>query len=111
MLILWKKTCFLVNQVVMNCYLIISRTTTKKKMKPKRSEVNLAALKTLSKIACQKLAPFSADKTLTLPKPFIVETETYNLNEKKNGIQLKKFLWSCLRGDIDTIEIDLPFTS
>ena len=51
--------------------------------KPNRSEVNLAAVKALSKLACQKLAPFSTGKTLTLPRPFIVETETYNLNEKK----------------------------
>ena len=51
-------------------------------MKPNKSEVNLASVKTLSKLACQKLAPFSKEKTLTLPGPFIVETETYNLNEK-----------------------------
>ena len=77
-------------------------------MKPNRSEVNLATVKTLSKLVYQKLAPFLTDKTLTLPEPFIVETETYNLNEKKNDNQLKKFLWSCLRGDTDTTEIDLP---
>ena len=54
------------------------------------------------------MVPFSTDKTLTLPEPFIVETETYHLNEKKNDNQLKKFLWSCLRGYTDTTEIDLP---
>ena len=48
------------------------------------------------------------DKTLTLPELFIVETETYNSNEKKNDNQLKKFLWSCLRGNTDTTDIDLP---
>ena len=31
---------------------------TKKEMKPKRSEVNLAAVKTFSKLACQELVPF-----------------------------------------------------
>ena len=75
--------------------------------KRNRSEVNLAAVKALSKLACQKLASFSTGKTLTLPRPFFVETETYNLNEKKNDNQLKKFLWGCLRGDTDTTEIDL----
>ena len=63
-------------------------------MKPKRSEINLAAVKTLSKLACQELVPFSTDKTLTLPEPFIVKTETYKSNKKKNDNQLKKFLWS-----------------
>ena len=80
----------------------------KKEMKSNRSKVNLTAVKTLSKLTCQKLVPFSTDKTLALPEPFIAETETYNTNEKKNDNQLKKFLWSCLRGDTDTNEIDLP---
>ena len=61
-------------------------------MKRNRNEVNLAAVKILSKLACQELDPFSTDKTLILPEPFIVETETYNSNEKKNENQLKKFL-------------------
>ena len=87
---------------------LFQEITTKKEIKPNRSEVNLAAVKTLSKLACQKQAPFSTDKTLTVPEPLTVETETYNLNEKKNDNQLKKFLWSCLRGDTDTNEIDLP---
>ena len=68
---------------------LFQEITTKKELKPNRSEVNLAAVKTFSKLACQKLAPFSTDKTLTLPEPFIVETETYNLNEKKNDNQLE----------------------
>ena len=65
-------------------------------MKPNRSEVNLAAVKILSKLACKELNSFLTDKTLTLPEPFIVETETYNSNEKKNDNQLKKFLWIVL---------------
>ena len=77
-------------------------------MKRNRNEVNLAAVKILSKLACQELDPFSTDKTLTLPQPFIVETGTYNLHEKKNDNQLKKFLWSCIRWNTDTTEIDLP---
>ena len=87
---------------------LFQKVTTKKEMKPNRNEVNLAVVKALSKLACQKMAPFSTDKTLTLPEPFIVETETSNLNEKKNDNQLKKFLWRCLRGDTDTSEIGLP---
>ena len=66
-------------------------------MKPNRSEINLAAVKILSKLACQELDPFLTDKSLTLPQPFIVETGTYNLHEKKNDNQLKTFLWSCIR--------------
>ena len=54
---------------------------TKKVMKTKRSEANLAAVKTL------ELVPFSTDKTLTLPEPFTAETEIYNSNEKKNDNQ------------------------
>ena len=77
-----------------------------KEMKPNRSVVNLAAVNTLNKLTCQELVPFSTEKTL--PEPFIVETETYNSNEKKNDNQLKKFLCSCLRRDTDTTEIDLP---
>ena len=77
-------------------------------MKPNRSEVNLAAVKIISKLACKELNSFSTGKTLTLPEPFIVETETYNSNEKKNDNQLKKLLWSCPRGNTDTTEIDLP---
>ena len=69
---------------------------TKKEMKLNIDEVNLAAVKTLSKLACQELVSFAMEKPLTLPEPFIVETETYNLNGKKNDNQLKKFLWSCL---------------
>ena len=80
---------------------------TKQGTKNKRSEVNLAALKTLSKLAFQELVPFSTDKTLTLPKPFIVETNTYS-NEKKNDNPLNESLWSCRRGDFNTTGIDLP---
>ena len=49
---------------------------TKKEMKPNKSELNLAAVKKLSKLACQELVPFSKDKTLNLSEPFIVEIET-----------------------------------
>ena len=79
-----------------------------KAMKPNRKEVNLAAVQTLSRLTCQDLVPFSTDKTLTLPELFIVETKTYNPNKIRNDNQLKKFLWSCLREDINTTEIDLP---
>ena len=65
---------------------------TKKVIKPKRNEVNLATVKTLNKLACQKLVLFSTDRTLTLPEPFIVEAETYSSNKKKNDNQLKTFL-------------------
>ena len=75
---------------------LFQETPTKKEMKHNRSKVNLAATETCSKLACQELVPFSADKTLTLPESFIVETETYHSNEKKNYNQLNKFLWSCL---------------
>ena len=71
---------------------LFQETHTIKVIELKRSEVNLAAVKRLSKLACQELVPFSINKTLTLPEPFIVETETYNSNEKKNDNQLKKFL-------------------
>ena len=54
------------------------------------------------------MVPFSTDKTLILPEPFIAETETYHSNEKKNDNQLKKFLWNRLRGNTDKTEIDLP---
>ena len=53
-------------------------------MKPNRGEVNLAAVKTLSKLACQELVPFSTEKTLTLSESFIVGTKIFNSNEKKN---------------------------
>ena len=53
------------------------------------------------------MVPFWTGKTLTLPEPFIVETETYKSNEKKNDNQLKKFFWSCLTGNTDTTEINL----
>ena len=86
---------------------LFQEVPTKKVMKPKRSEVNLAAVKTLSKFACHELVPFSTEKTLALPVPFIIETETYKSNEKKIDNQLKKFLWSCRRGNTDTSEIDL----
>lgn len=76
-------------------------------MKNKRSEVNLAAIKILRKLAFQELVPFSTDKTLTLSKPFIVETNTYS-NGKKNDNPLNESLWSCLTGDTNTTEIDLP---
>ena len=81
---------------------------TKKVMKPQRSEINVAVVKTLSKLAYQELVPFSTDKTSTLPEPYIVETESYNSNEKKNDNELKKILWSCLRGNANTTETDLP---
>ena len=76
-------------------------------MKNKRSEVNLAAVKTLRKLAFQELVPFSTEKTLTLPKPFIVETNTFS-NGKKNDNPLNESLWSCLIGDTNTTEIDFP---
>ena len=57
---------------------------TKKEMKHNRSNTNSAAVETLSKLACQELVPFSADKTFTLRESFIVETETYHSNEKEN---------------------------
>ena len=63
---------------------LFQKIPTNKVMKPKRSEINVAVVKTLSKLACQGLVPFSTDKTLTLPKTFIVETESYNSNEKKS---------------------------
>ena len=88
---------------------LFQKIPTNKVMKPKRSEISVAVVKTLSKLACQGLVPFSLDKTLTLQKTFIVETESYNPNEKKKiDNQLKKFFWSCLGGNSNTTEIDLP---
>ena len=58
-----------------------------------------------NKRAYQELVPFSTEKTLILLESFIVETETHSSNGKKNDNQLKKFLWSCLRGNTDTTEI------
>ena len=47
---------------------LFQEITTKKEMKPTKSEVNLAAVKTLSKFACQKLAPFSTDKNFNFTR-------------------------------------------
>ena len=62
---------------------LFQQITTNKEVKTSTSQVNLAAVKTFSKLASHKLPLFSTDNTLTLPKPFIVETDTYHLNEKK----------------------------
>ena len=44
---------------------LFQEITTKKEMKPKKSEVNLAPVKTLN---CQKLAPFSTDKNFNFTR-------------------------------------------
>ena len=79
-----------------------------KESKPLRSEVNLQNIKALSKLRCQKLVPFSTDKTLTVPETFTVQAETYNSQEKQKSIEMKKILESCVTGNADASAVTLP---
>ena len=78
-----------------------------KESKPLSSEVNLQNVKTLSKLPCQELVPFSTDKTLTAPETFAVQAETYNSQEKQKSIEMKKILENCVRGNADTSAVTL----
>ena len=87
---------------------LFQEVPTQKESKPLRSEVNLQNVKTLSKLHCQELVPFSTDKTLTVPETFTVQAETYNSPEKQKSIEMKKILESCVRGNADASAVTLP---
>ena len=58
-----------------------------KQKKLGKSEVNLKEIKSIEKLSCQQLVPYSTDKSLVIPETFTVQLETFASDTKKKNLK------------------------
>ena len=76
-----------------------------KQKKLGKSEVNLKEIKSIEKLSCQQLVPYSTDKSLVIPETFTVQLETFASDTKKKEFKTANTVQSCIRGNIDNSKI------
>ena len=77
--------------------------------KPKKQDVDLASIKTLAKLPCQKIDIFHSSKTLTMPGSFQVDEELFSSAVNREHHENIELIISCLKSAVvNNFDGDLP---